>query len=141
MQNRFEIEVYVNINKYGSVDGVHLEKVDAFSNKTDNSIVTKRVRTNIVTGESTIVKANEDTDMTALEFITQAGCPLSNSLCIEFMINDSGDGVYYRFNQGSGNIEDEEIFEAPIEYNNEGDSYFSTSVGEVRLDNSLRTRI
>lgn len=48
------------------------------------------------------------------EFTPQAFITLSNYGGVEIMLNRSNDGVYYRFNYGQDNLQDEEIFEAEI---------------------------
>jgi hypothetical protein len=66
--------------------------------------------------------------MTHAEFTPHAAITLSNCGGIEIMIDRRGDGLYYRFNYGQDNIEQEEIFEAEILYSNEeeheGEAYF-----------------
>lgn len=65
------------------------------------------------------------------EFTPHAFITLSNCGGIEIMLNRSADGVYYRFNYGQDNIQDEEIFEAEIEYDNDEDAttYFAHNYG------------
>lgn len=58
------------------------------------------------------------------EFKPHATITLSNSGGIEIMLNRSQDGVYYRFNYGQDNLQDEEILEAPIDYDMDGEAYF-----------------
>jgi len=62
------------------------------------------------------------------EFTPHAFIALSNLGGIEIMLHKSGDGVYYRFNYGQDNLQDEEIFEAEIlhseEEEREGEAYF-----------------
>lgn len=63
------------------------------------------------------------------QFTPHAFITLSNLGCIEIMLNRSNDGVYYRFNYGQDNIENEEIFESEILFEEEceeraGESYF-----------------
>lgn len=48
------------------------------------------------------------------EFTPHAFIALSNMGGIEIMLNHSNDGVYYRFNYGQDNLENEEIFESQI---------------------------
>lgn len=50
------------------------------------------------------------------EFTPNAFIALSNLGGIEIMLNRSCDGVYYRFNYGQDNLQDEHIYEAEIEY-------------------------
>lgn len=54
--------------------------------------------------------------MTHTEFKPHAFIALSNHGGIEIMLNRSNDGVYYRFNYGQDNLDQEEIFEAEIDY-------------------------
>lgn len=54
--------------------------------------------------------------MTHAEFTPHAAITLSNNGGIEIMVNQSGDGVFYRFNYGQYDIESEVIFEAEIDY-------------------------
>jgi hypothetical protein len=58
--------------------------------------------------------------MNSKEFTAQAYEPISNVGGLEIMLNRSNDGVFYRFNYGQ-DIENEEIFEAEIEYGQEDD--------------------
>jgi hypothetical protein len=55
------------------------------------------------------------------EFKPHAFITLSNFGGIEIMLNRSNDGLFYRFNYGQDNLEDEFIYEAKIDYelNNE----------------------
>lgn len=50
------------------------------------------------------------------EFKADAYLTLSNTGGIEIMLNRSNDGVYYRFNYGQDNLQDEEIYESEIFY-------------------------
>ena len=50
------------------------------------------------------------------EFTPHAFITLSNLGGIEIMLNHSNDGVYYRFNYGQDNLQDEYIYEAELEY-------------------------
>lgn len=54
--------------------------------------------------------------MTTQEFTPHASITLSNVGGIEIMVNRSADGVYYRFNHGQDNLQDEPIEEAEILY-------------------------
>lgn len=62
------------------------------------------------------------------EFKPHAVITLSNCGGIQIMINESCDGVYYRFNYGQDNLQEEEILEAEILYSEEeerdGEAYF-----------------
>lgn len=66
--------------------------------------------------------------MTHSEFKPDAHITTSNMGGVEIMLNKSCDGVYYRFNYGQNNLEQEEIFEGEILYSDEedrdGQSYF-----------------
>lgn len=62
--------------------------------------------------------------MTAQDFTIHARFALTNTGGIEIMINTSQDGVYYRFNYGQADLQGEEIFEAEIQYDQEGHPYF-----------------
>lgn len=66
--------------------------------------------------------------MTNNEFKLHAVITLSNMGGVEIMLNNSNDGVYYRFNHGQDNLHNEEIFEAEILYSEEeereGEAYF-----------------
>jgi hypothetical protein len=68
------------------------------------------------------------------KFKPEAFITLSNLGGIEIMINDSVDGVYYRFNYGQDNLEDEPILEAEILYSHEldreGEPYFIHNTGK-----------
>jgi len=50
------------------------------------------------------------------EFTPHAFITLSNYGGIEIMLNRSNDGVFYRFNYGQDNLQDEQIFDAEIVY-------------------------
>lgn len=65
--------------------------------------------------------------MTSLEFTPHAAITLSNLGGIEVMLNHSNDGVYYRFNYGQDNLQDEEIFESEIQYtqDDEPEAFFT----------------
>jgi len=54
--------------------------------------------------------------MTHTEFTPHAFITISNMGGIEIMLNRSADGVFYRFNYGQGNLQDEHIYDAEIEY-------------------------
>jgi hypothetical protein len=62
--------------------------------------------------------------MTHQEFKPHAYITLTNCGGIELMLNRSNDGVYYRFSYGQDDFDSDEIFEAEIEYDQDGDAYF-----------------
>lgn len=70
--------------------------------------------------------------MNHTEFKPHAFITIANTGGIEVMLNKSNDGVFYRFNHGQDNIENEEIFEAEIDFINDmagfyhkGDTFYS----------------
>ena len=60
---------------------------------------------------------------------------LSNWGGIEVMIDESGDGVHYRFSFGSP---DEEILDAEIEYDKEGNAFFRHAKTKYYLSEVMR---
>ena len=72
------------------------------------------------------------------KFTTHAFITLSNCGGIEIMLNDSNDGVFYRFNYGQDNLDKEEIFESEIlfsdEEEREGEAYFIHNKGKGAID-------
>lgn len=50
------------------------------------------------------------------EFIPNAFITLTNTGGIEIMLNRSGDGLFYRFNYGQSDLENEYIYDAEIDY-------------------------
>lgn len=62
--------------------------------------------------------------MTNAEFKPHAYITESNSGGIEIMLNRSNDGLYYRWNYGQNDLVNTEIFEAEIQYDQEGEAYF-----------------
>ena len=71
------------------------------------------------------------------EFTPHAFITLSNLGGIEIMLNRSNDGVYYRFNYGQDNLQEEEIFESQIFYgyneDDESNPYFIHGEDETIL--------
>lgn len=58
------------------------------------------------------------------QFTPHAFITLSNMGGIEIMLNRSNDVVYCRFSYGQDNLNEEEIFEAEIQYDQDGEAYF-----------------
>ena len=72
------------------------------------------------------------------EFTPHAFITLSNCGGIEIMLHRSGDGVYYRFNYGQDNLENEHIYEAEIEYTEDGEGFINHQHLGERQPNGTR---
>lgn len=59
------------------------------------------------------------------EFTPHGFITLSNYGGVEIMLNRSNDGVFYRFNYGQDNIQKEHIYEAEIEYTEDGEAFIN----------------
>lgn len=82
--------------------------------------------------------------MKANTFQVHAFITLSNTGGIEIMLNSSEDGVYYRWNYGQP-LDDEEIYEAEILFDQDGEAYFiHVGVNDVHtsyyLNQAMRVR-
>jgi hypothetical protein len=76
--------------------------------------------------------------MRSNEFKPHAFITESNSGGIEIMLNHSCDGIFYRWNYGQDNLDKEEIFEAEIQYDQEGDTYFMHKARAIYLTEAMR---
>lgn len=73
------------------------------------------------------------------QFIPTGFLTLSNTGGVELMFNRSADGVYYRFNHGQ-DLSAEKIYEAEIEYTEEGEAFFSHIHESEKLPSGRRSR-
>jgi len=72
------------------------------------------------------------------EFTPHAFITLSNCGGVEIMLNKSCDGVYYRFSYGQDNLENEHIYEAEIEYTENGEGFINHQHLGERQSNGTR---